>query len=149
MATGELERIGAPSRVLGPAYRGIEYCRRLRDLGRRVVLAPRARMEISAQAADRLGSSPLPPTSKLQIRTEQRYRLSLASPGLASDVTTTSALRRAHARRNRLAKRTSTSHVAALFADADELAVQRRSMSGEAGQDGPAEVPTGGPDADA
>ena len=186
MATGELERIGAPSRVLGPAYRGIEYCRRLRDLGRRVVLAPRARMEISAQAADRLGSSPLPPTSKLQIRTEQRYRLSLASPGLASlfcrllfvnlghilggllsnsfrsagwhlsalfglasDVTTTSALRRANARRNRLAKRTSTSHVAALYADADELAVQRRSMSAEAGQDGPAEVPTGGPDADA
>src|SRR5699024_12492614 len=51
---------------------------------RRVGLAPLARMEISAQAADRLGSSPLPPTSKLQIRTEQRYRLSLASPGLAT-----------------------------------------------------------------
>src|SRR5699024_6556640 len=59
------------------------------------------------------------------------------------------ALRRANARRNRLAKRTSTSHVAALYADADELAAQRRSMSAEAGQDGPAEAPTGGPDADA
>src|SRR5699024_12449781 len=71
-----------------------------------------------------------------------RWHLS-ALFGLASDVTTTSALRRANARRNRLAKRTSTSHVAALYADADELAVQRRSMSAEAGQDGPAEVPTG------
>src|SRR5699024_2086829 len=39
--------------------------------------------------------------------------------------------------------------VAALDADADELAVQRRSMNAEAEQDRPAEVPTGGLDADA
>ncbi|WP_210605136.1 glycosyl transferase [Brevibacterium oceani] len=186
MATAELTRIGAPSRVLGPAYRGIEYSRRLRDLGRRVILAPRARMEISAEAAARLGSSPQPPVSKFQIRTEQRYRLSLASPGaaplfgllavvnlghilggllsnnlrsagwhlgalfgLAADITTTAPLRRANARRSRLAKRTSTSHVAALFADDDELAVQRRSMSGEAEDPHPSEVPTGGVDPDA
>src|SRR5699024_2548824 len=83
MATGELDRIGAPSRVLGPAYRGIEYCRPLRDLGRRVALAPRARMGISAQPADRLGSSTLPPSSELQMRTEQPYLRSRASPALA------------------------------------------------------------------
>ncbi|WP_209325305.1 glycosyl transferase [Brevibacterium renqingii] len=186
VATDELERIGAPSRVLGPAYRGIEYSRRLRDLGRRVVLAPRARMEISARAAAQLGSSPLPPVSKFQIRTEQRYRLSLASPGLpslfcrlvlvnlghilggllsndfrsagwhlsalfglAADMTATSPLRRANARRSRLAKRATTSHVAALYADADELAVQRRSMSGDAAEEHPAEVADGGTDAEA
>src|SRR5699024_7957267 len=36
-----------------------------------------------------------------------------------------------------------------LYADADELAVQRRSMNAAAEQDRPAEVPTGGLDADA
>jgi hypothetical protein len=186
MSTAELERIGAPSRVLGPAYRGIEYSRRLRDLGRRVILGPRARMEISAEAAAKFGSSPKPPVSKFQIRTEQRYRLSLASPGLvslfgvlvfsnlghilggllsnnfrsagwhfnalfglAADVTTTAPLRRANARRSRLAKRTSVSHVAALYADDDELAVQRRSMSEDAEDSRPVEVPTGAVDADA
>ncbi|UVI37413.1 glycosyl transferase [Brevibacterium spongiae] len=186
MATPELARIGAPSRVLGPAYRGIEYSRRLRDLGRRVLLAPRARMEISAEAAAQLGSSPQPPASKLQIRTEQRYRLSLAGQGagsllfrlvfanlghilggllsnnfrsagwhlgalfgLPADIATTAPLRRANGRRSRTAKRTSTSHVAALYADADELAVQRRTMSGDGVEAEPAEIPTGGPDADA
>lgn len=68
IATTELERIGAPSRVLGPAYSGLEYSRRLRDLGARVLLAPRARMEISAASAARLGSSPHPPRSNTQIR---------------------------------------------------------------------------------
>ena len=186
MATRDLERIGAPSRVLGPAYSGLEYSRRLRDLGARVLLAPRARMEISSASAARLGSSPHPPTSKNQIRTEQRYRLSLASQGLLSlfcllaighlgrilggllsnnfrpagwhlsalfglpaDVSTTAPLRRANARRNRVAKRSSTAHVAALFADDEELAVQRRTMSGGSDDSSPAEVPTGGPDADA
>ena len=186
MATTELERIGAPSRVLGPAYSGLEYSRRLRDLGARVLLAPRARMEISSTSAARLGSSPHPPTTKAQIRTEQRYRLSLAGQGLFSlfcllalghlgriiggllsnnfrpagwhfsalfglpaDVTTTAPLRRANARRNRVAKRSSTAHVAALFADDEELAVQRRTMTGESDDARPAEVPTGGPDADA
>ncbi|MGC3021395.1 MULTISPECIES: glycosyltransferase family 2 protein [unclassified Brevibacterium] len=186
MATAELTRIGAPSRVLGPAYRGIEYSRRLRDLGRRVLLAPGARMEISAEAAAQLRSSPQPPVSKFQIRTEQRYRLSLAGQGqaallfllafsnfghilggllsnnfrsagwylgalfgLPADARTTAPLRRANARRSRSAKRTSTSHVAALYADADELAVQRRSMGDVDDDSHPAEVPTGGPDADA
>jgi hypothetical protein len=120
-----------------------------------------------------------PPVSKFQIRTEQRYRLSLASPGAASlfgvlvrrqtsdtssvgcsrtasappagtsapcsdspsDITTTAPLRRANARRSRLAKRTSTSHVAALFAADDELAVQRRSMSGESDDPHPSRSP--------
>ncbi|MCF2574229.1 glycosyl transferase [Brevibacterium sp. UCMA 11754] len=166
ISTTELERIGAPSRVLGVAYRGLEYSRRLRDLGRRVVVAPRAGLTVSAHSAAQLGSSPLPPLSKSQIRTEQRYRLSLATPGFAgifclliltqlkntlagllsnnvraaswyfsallglvSDAGTTSRLRRSNARRNRLAKRTTDSHVAALYADPDELAVQRRSMN--------------------
>ncbi|QZE26793.1 hypothetical protein K4X33_06725 [Brevibacterium casei] len=40
IATAELSRVGAPSRVLGPAYRGIEFSRRFRDLGKRVVVAP-------------------------------------------------------------------------------------------------------------
>lgn len=166
ISTIELERIGAPSRVLGVAYRGLEYSRRLRDLGRRVVVAPRARLAVSADSAAQLGSSPLPPLSKSQIRTEQRYRLSLASPGfggifclliltqlkntlagllsnnvraaswycsallgLVADARTTARLRRSNARRSRLAKRTTDSHVAALYADPDELAVQRRSMN--------------------
>ena len=186
MATSELTRIGAPSRVLGPAYRGLEYSRRLRDLGRRVLLAPRAKMEISAEAAAAYGSSPLPPRSPAQIRTEQRYRLSLAGHrtgplffslvlgnlghilggllsnnfrsagwhlralfGLTGDLTTTAPLRRANAKRSRLAKRAGTTHVASLFADADELAVQRRSMRGDDSGTRPAEVPTGGPNADA
>ncbi|GAA1849334.1 glycosyl transferase [Brevibacterium marinum] len=166
IATAELEKIGAPSRVLGVAYRGLEYSRRLRDLGRRVVLAPGAELTISAASATQLGSSPLPPRSKSQIRTEQRYRLSLARPrfaglfclllltqlkntlagllsnnvrsaswyftallGLASDARTTSRLRRANARRSRRAKRSTDSHVAALYADPEELAIQRRSMN--------------------
>ena len=166
IATTELERIGAPSRVLGVAYRGLEYSRRLRDLGRRVVVAPRAALAVSAASAAQLGSSPLPPLSKSQIRTEQRYRLSLASPGFAgifcllvltqmkntvagllsnnvrsaswyfsallglpADARVTSRVRRANARRIRLAKRSTDSHVAALYADPDELTVQRRSMN--------------------
>ena len=166
IATTELEKIGAPSRVLGVPYLGLEYSRRLRDLGRRVVLAPRAKLTTSASGAAQLGSSPLPPLSKFQIRTEQRYRLSLAQPGfvglfcllvltqlkntlagllsnnvrsaswyfsallgLASDARTTSRLRKANVRRNRLARRTTTAHVAALYADPAELAVQRRSMN--------------------
>lgn len=187
IATAELERIGAPSRVLGPAYRGIEYSRRLRDLGKRVVLAPRAELSVSESTAAQLGSSPLPPVSKFQIRTEQRYRLSLARPGflglfcllaltqmkntlagllgnnvrsagwylsaffgLAADASTTAPLRRANSRRNRLAKRSSTSHVAALYADPDELAVQRRSMNvDESAAGAAAEVPTGGPNDEA
>ncbi|WP_432791380.1 glycosyl transferase [Brevibacterium sp. K11IcPPYGO002] len=186
MATTELERIGAPSRVLGPAYSGLEYSRRLRDLGARVLLAPRARLEISSASAARLGSSPHPPRSKAQIRAEQRYRLSLAGQGLfalfcllalghlgrivggllannfkpagwhlsalfglPADVSTTAPLRRANARRNRAAKRSNTTHVAALYADDEELAVQRRTMSTDSDEPRPAEVPTGGPDADA
>ncbi|MGO2375588.1 glycosyl transferase [Brevibacterium aurantiacum] len=166
IATTELERIGAPSRVLGVAYRGLEYSRRLRDLGRRVVVAPSARLTVSTALASQLGSSPLPPLSKAQIRTEQRYRLSLASPGflsifcllvltqlkntlagllsnnvraaswyfsallgLGADAGTTARLRRSNARRSRLAKRTTDSHVAPLYADPDELSVQRRSMN--------------------
>ncbi|GAA1528625.1 glycosyltransferase [Brevibacterium picturae] len=166
IATTELERIGAPSRVLGVAYRGLEYSRRLRDLGRRVVVAPHARLTVSALSASQLGSSSLPPSSKAQIRTEQRYRLSLASPGfvrifcllaltqlkntlagllsnnvraaswyfsallgLGADARTISRLRRSNARRSRIAKRSADSHVAALYADPDELAVQRRSMN--------------------
>ncbi len=186
MATTELERIGAPSRVLGPAYSGLEYSRRLRDLGARVLLAPRARMEIASASAARLGSLPHPPRSKAQIRAEQRYRLSLAGQGLfalfcllalghlgrivgellannfkpagwhlsalfglPADVSTTAPLRRANARRNRAAKRSNTTHVAALYADDEELAVQRRTMSTDSDEPRPAEIPTGGPDADA
>ncbi|MDN6602659.1 glycosyl transferase [Brevibacterium sp.] len=166
IATTELERIGAPSRVLGVAYRGLEYSRRLRDLGRRVIIAPHAKLTVSAASAAQLGSSPLPPRSKTQIRTEQRYRLSLANPGFAgifcllvltqlkntlagllsnnvraaswyfsallglvADARTTSRLRRSNARRSRLAKRTTDTHVAALYSDPKELAVQRRSMN--------------------
>ncbi|SMX68318.1 hypothetical protein BSP239C_00236 [Brevibacterium sp. 239c] len=166
ISTAELERIGAPSRVLGMSYRGLEYSRRLRDLGRRVVVAPNARLTVSARSAAQLGSSPLPPASKSQIRTEQRYRLSLSCPGfagifclliltqlkntlagllsnnvraaswyfsallgLAADARITSRLRRSNARRSRRAKRTTDSHVAPLYADPDELAVQRRSMN--------------------
>ncbi|SMX79388.1 glycosyl transferase [Brevibacterium linens] len=186
MSTTELERIGAPSRVLGPAYSGLEYSRRLRDLGARVLLAPHARTEISSVSAARLGSSPHPPRSKAQIRAEQRYRLSLAGQGLfplfcllalghlgrivggllansfkpagwhlsalfglPADVSTTASLRRANARRNRVARRSNTAHVAALYADDEELAVQRRTMSRDSDEPRPAEVPTGGPDADA
>ncbi|WP_025777162.1 glycosyl transferase [Brevibacterium sp. VCM10] len=186
MSTTELERIGAPSRVLGPAYSGLEYSRRLRDLGARVLLAPRARMEIASASAARLGSSPHPPRSKAQIRAEQRYRLSLAGQGLfplfcllalghlgrivggllannfkpagwhlsalfglPADVSTTAPLRRANARRNRVARRSNTAHVAALYADDEELAVQRRTMSRDSDEPRPAEVPAGEPDADA
>lgn len=78
--TSEVERIGLPARVLDPAHRGLEYSRRLRDLGRRVVLAPRARMTIGSDSAARFGTSAFPATSSAQIRAEQRYRLSLAVP---------------------------------------------------------------------
>ncbi len=165
IATADLERIGAPSRLLGASHRGIEYSRRLRDLGRRVVLAPSARLEISAEHAARLGSSAHPPVSRSQIRSEQRYRLSLAAPwlpalicllvlgrakdavlallandvrtaswhlsallGLGADARSTAKVRRANVRRSRLAKRSGNAHLAPLFADPDELAVQRRSM---------------------
>lgn len=185
IATTELEKIGAPSRVLGVPYRGLEYSRRLRDLGRRVVLAPRARLTTSASGAAQLGSSPLPPLSKSQIRTEQRYRLSLAQPGIAglfcllvltqlknalagllsnnvrsaswyflallglgADAGATSRLRKANVRRNRLARRTTTAHVAALYADPAELAVQRRSMNSaeESRRTQSEEASAGGPD---
>ncbi|WP_344251293.1 glycosyl transferase, partial [Brevibacterium sanguinis] len=166
IATADLDRIGAPSRGLGPAYRGIEYSRRLRDLGRRVALAPGARLDISAAEAAQLGTSAKPPTSRAQVRTEQRYRLSLARPGLVrllitlaatqlgagllsllgndvrtagwrfaalvglpADVRATARLRRANARRGRLAKRANTAHLNSLFADPEELAVHRRSMA--------------------
>ena len=166
IATTELEKIGAFSPVLSVPYRGLEYSRRLRDLGRRVVLAPQSKLTISASEAAQLGSSPLPLLSKSQIRSEQRYRLSLAQPrfaglfcllvlsqlkntlagllsnnvrsafwyfsallGLAADAHTTSRLRQANVRRNRLARRTTTAHVSALYADPAELAVQRRSMN--------------------
>ena len=165
IATAELSRVGAPSRVLGPAYRGIEFSRRFRDLGKRVVVAPRARMEVSAAEAAQLGSSARPPRSSGQIRAEQRYRLSLARPGLlgltlglaltrigrallallgndprtagwhlsalvglSSDVSATARLRKANGKRGRLGRRASTAHLSALYADPDELAVQRRSM---------------------
>lgn len=165
IATADLERIGAPSRILGPPHRGIEYSRRLRDLGRRVVVAPAARLEISADHAVRLGSSAHPPVSKAQIRAEQRYRLSLAHPslpalicllvlsglkdavlgllandvrtaswhlsallGLGADARATAKVRRANVRRSRIAKRGGSAHLAALFANPDELAVARRSM---------------------
>ena len=165
IATAELSRVGAPSRVLGPAYRGIEFSRRFRDLGKRVVVAPRARLEVSAAEAAQLGSSARPPRSSGQIRSEQRYRLSLARPGLPalvlglaltrigrallallgndprtarwhfsallglpSDVRATGRLRRANGKRGRLGRRANSAHLSALYADSDELAVQRRSM---------------------
>lgn len=165
IATAELSRVGAPSRVLGPAYRGIEFSRRFRDLGKRVVVAPRARLEVSAAEAAQLGSSARPPRSSGQIRSEQRYRLSLARPGLPalvlglaltrigrallallgndprtarwhfsallglpSDVRATGRLRRANGKRGRLGRRANSAHLSALYADPDELAVQRRSM---------------------
>lgn len=165
IATAELSRVGAPSRVLGPAYRGIEFSRRFRDLGKRVVVAPRARLEVSAAEAAQLGSSVRPPRSSGQIRSEQRYRLSLARPGLPalvlglaltrigrallallgndprtarwhfsallglpSDVRATGRLRRANGKRGRLGRRANSAHLSALYADPDELAVQRRSM---------------------
>ena len=165
IATAELSRVGAPGRVLGPAYRGIEFSRRFRDLGKRVVVAPRARLEVSAAEAAQLGSSARPPRSSGQIRSEQRYRLSLARPGLPalvlglaltrigrallallgndprtarwhfsallglpSDVRATGRLRRANGKRGRLGRRANSAHLSALYADSDELAVQRRSM---------------------
>lgn len=165
IATAELSRVGAPSRVLGPAYRGIEFSRRFRDLGKRVVVAPRARLEVSAAEAAQLGSSARPPRSSGQIRSEQRYRLSLARPGLPalvlglaltrigrallallgndprtagwhssallglpSDVRATGRLRKANGKRGRLGRRANSAHLSALYADPDELAVQRRSM---------------------
>ncbi len=165
IATAELSRVGAPSRVLGPAYRGIEFSRRFRDLGKRVVVAPRARLEVSAAEAAQLGSSARPPRSSGQIRSEQRYRLSLARPGLPalvlglaltrigrallallgndprtarwhfsallglpSDVRATGRLRKANGKRGRLGRRANSAHLSALYADSDELAVQRRSM---------------------
>ncbi|QPS32384.1 glycosyl transferase [Brevibacterium casei] len=165
IATAELSRVGAPSRVLGPAYRGIEFSRRFRDLGKRVVVAPRARLEVSAAEAAQLGSSARPPRSSGQIRSEQRYRLSLARPGLPalvlglaltrigralvallgndpctagwhfsallglpSDVRATGRLRKANGKRGRLGRRATSAHLSALYADPDELAVQRRSM---------------------
>ncbi|RBP66138.1 hypothetical protein DFO66_10381 [Brevibacterium sanguinis] len=165
IATADLERVGAPSRSLDPAHRGLEYSRRFRDLGRRVVLAPGAQLEISASHAVRLGSSARPPLSKSQVRAEQRYRLSLARPslpllicllaltrlgdavlgllandvraaswhlaalvGLGTDARVTARVRRANARRARMAGRGGTAHLSALFADADELEMQRRSM---------------------
>lgn len=165
IATAELSRVGAPSRALGPAYRGIEFSRRFRDLGKRVVLAPHARLGISATEAAQLGTSPRPPRAAAQIRTEQRYRLSLARPGLvplvcllaltrlgdgllallgndprtagwhfralfglSADVSATARLRRANAKRARLGRRANTAHLSALYADSDELAVQRRSL---------------------
>lgn len=172
----EFERIGPPSSRLGVDYRGIEYSRRLRDLGKRVVLAPRAHLEIGAEQTKRLGTSPHPPLSKFQIRSEQRYRLSLSSPGLfplllrlffslavsglgallandvrsagwyfsalfglGSDAGAMSGLRRANAKRNR---RSGTAHVTSLYADDEELAVQRRSLATTAAAANASEPPT-------
>lgn len=69
------EACGAPSPSLPHAYRGIEYCRRVRGAGFRVVLASSAAVSVSEELASEFVSSPRPPRSAADLRGEQRFRL--------------------------------------------------------------------------
>lgn len=68
--------IGVPSPALAPAYRGIEYCRRIRAAGRRVELVPAAAVHVPAAHPYRSSARPL--VSAQALRDEHRYRLALA-----------------------------------------------------------------------
>ncbi|WP_029089635.1 glycosyltransferase family 2 protein [Brevibacterium album] len=69
-------RLGPPASALPSSYRGIDYSRRARDAGHRVVLAPTAVVEVPAHAARALVSSPRPLRSAADARAEHRHRLS-------------------------------------------------------------------------
>jgi len=75
--------VGAPAAALSTSYRGIEYSRRVRAAGFRVVLAPRAEVVVSAQTARALLSSPRPPRAVADVRAEHRYRLARVRPSAA------------------------------------------------------------------
>lgn len=74
---------GAPAASLPTAYRGIEYSRRVRAAGYRVVLAPRAEVVVPAATARALLSSPRPPRAAADVRGEHRYRLATVRPAHA------------------------------------------------------------------
>ena len=67
--------IGVPSPALDPAYRGIEYCRRIRAAGYRIELAPGAVVAVPEAGPYRSSARPLP--SPRALREEHRYRLAL------------------------------------------------------------------------
>lgn len=75
--------VGAPAASLPTSYRGIEYSRRVRAAGFRVVLAPRAEVVVAAATARALLSSPRPPRAAADVRAEHRYRLSRVRPSAA------------------------------------------------------------------
>ena len=78
-----IRAVGAPAAALSTSYRGIEYARRVRAAGFRVVLAPRAEVVVPAQTARALLSSPRPPRAVADVRAEHRYRLSRVRPSAA------------------------------------------------------------------
>lgn len=75
--------VGSPAASLPTSYRGIEYSRRVRAAGFRVVLAPRAEVVVAAATARALLSSPRPPRAAADVRAEHRYRLSRVRPAAA------------------------------------------------------------------
>ena len=78
-----IRAVGAPAATLSTSYRGIEYARRVRAAGFRVVLAPHAEVVVPAQTARALLSSPRPPRAVADVRAEHRYRLSRVRPSAA------------------------------------------------------------------
>lgn len=75
--------VGVPAGSLPTSYRGIDYSRRVRAAGFRVVLAPRAEVVVAAPTARALLSSPRPPRAAVDVRAEHRYRLSRVRPAAA------------------------------------------------------------------
>lgn len=75
--------VGPPSGALPTSYRGIDYSRRVRAAGFRVVLAPSAAVEVPAHTARALVSSPRPLRAAADARAEHRYRLSRVRPTAA------------------------------------------------------------------
>ena len=63
-----IRAVGAPAAALSTSYRGIEYARRVRAAGFRVVLAPHAEVVVPAQTARALLSSPRPPRAVADVR---------------------------------------------------------------------------------
>jgi hypothetical protein len=83
VAADVVRAVGAPAASLPTSYRGIEYSRRVRAAGFRVVLAPRAEVVVPAATARALLTSPRPPRAAADVRVEHRYRLAIVRPARA------------------------------------------------------------------
>ena len=83
VAADVVRAVGAPAASLPTSYRGIEYSRRVRAAGFRVVLAPRAEVVVPAATARALLTSPRPPRAAADVRAEHRYRLATVRPAHA------------------------------------------------------------------